>query len=45
VPARGLVRLLVRPATMTPFLLAQRLFLDTDRGDGDLVLARKPVPG
>jgi hypothetical protein len=45
VPARGLVRLLVRPATMTPFLLAQRLFLDTDRGDGYLVLARKPVPG
>ena len=42
VPARGLVKLLVRPATMTPFLLAQRLFLGTDRGDGYLLLARKP---
>jgi glycosyltransferase involved in cell wall biosynthesis len=43
IPARGLVRLLVRPATMAPFLLAQRLFLGTDRGDGYLVLARKPT--
>jgi len=42
VPARGLVRLLVRPATMAPFLLAQRRFLGTDRGDGYLVLAHKP---
>lgn len=42
VPARGLVGLLVRPATIAPFLLAQRLFLDSDRGDGYLVLARKP---
>jgi glycosyltransferase involved in cell wall biosynthesis len=42
IPARGLVKLLVRPATMAPFLLAQRLFLDTDRGDGYLLLARKP---
>jgi glycosyltransferase involved in cell wall biosynthesis len=43
VPARGLVRLLVRPATMAPFLLVQRLFLGSDRGDGYLVLARKPT--
>ena len=43
IPARGLVRLLVRPATMAPFLLAQRLFLGSDRGDGYLVLARKPT--
>jgi glycosyltransferase involved in cell wall biosynthesis len=43
IPARGLVRLLVRPATMLPFLLAQRLFLAGDRGDGYLVLARKPT--
>jgi glycosyltransferase involved in cell wall biosynthesis/protein-L-isoaspartate O-methyltransferase len=42
VPARGLVKLLVRPATMAPFLLAQRLFLGTDRGDGYLLRARKP---
>jgi glycosyltransferase involved in cell wall biosynthesis len=42
VPARGLVKLLVRPATMAPFLLTQRLFLGTDRGDGYLLLARKP---
>lgn len=42
VPARGLVRLLVRPATMAPFLLAQRLALRGDRGDGYIVLARKP---
>jgi glycosyltransferase involved in cell wall biosynthesis len=42
VPARGLVGLLVRPATMAPFLLAQRRFLHSDRGDGYLVLARKP---
>jgi len=42
VPARGLVKLLVRPATMAPFLIAQRLFLGTDRGDGYLLLARKP---
>jgi glycosyltransferase involved in cell wall biosynthesis len=42
VPARGLVKLLVRPATMAPFLLAQRLFLGSDRGDGYLLLARKP---
>jgi glycosyltransferase involved in cell wall biosynthesis len=43
IPARGLVRLLVRPITMLPFLLAQRLFLAGDRGDGYLVLARKPT--
>jgi SAM-dependent methyltransferase len=43
VPARGLIKLLVRPATMAPFLLAQRRFLDTDRGDGYLLLARKPA--
>jgi glycosyltransferase involved in cell wall biosynthesis/SAM-dependent methyltransferase len=42
VPARGLVKLLVRPATMAPFLLAQRLGLQGDRGDGYVVLARKP---
>src|SRR4029453_14501851 len=42
VPVRGLVRLLVRPVTMAPFLFAQRLFLGTDRGDGYLLLARKP---
>ena len=42
VPARGLVKLLVRPATMAPFLLAQRLTLHGDRGDGYIVLARKP---
>jgi glycosyltransferase involved in cell wall biosynthesis/SAM-dependent methyltransferase len=42
VPARGLVKLLVRPATMAPFLLAQRLALHGDRGDGYIVLARKP---
>jgi hypothetical protein len=42
-PARRLVRLLVRPATMAPFLLAQRWFLHTDRGDGYLLLARKPL--
>jgi glycosyltransferase involved in cell wall biosynthesis len=42
VPARGLVKLLVRPVTMTPFLAAQRRFLATDRGDGYLLLARKP---
>jgi glycosyltransferase involved in cell wall biosynthesis len=45
VPARGLVRLLVRPTTMAPFLLAQRLALHGDRGDGYLVLARKPAGG
>ncbi len=45
VPARGLVKLLVRPVTMAPFLLAQRLFLGTDRGDGYIVLARKPPAG
>ena len=43
IPARGLVGLLVRPITMAPFLLAQRLFLGSDRGDGYLVLARKPA--
>ena len=43
VPARGLVKLLVRPVTMAPFLLAQRRFLGTDRGDGYLLLARKPA--
>ena len=43
IPARGLVKLLVRPATMAPFLLAQRLFLGSDRGDGYLLLARKPL--
>jgi glycosyltransferase involved in cell wall biosynthesis len=43
VPARGLVKLLVRPVTMAPFLLAQRPFLGTDRGDGYLLLARKPA--
>jgi glycosyltransferase involved in cell wall biosynthesis len=42
VPARGLVKLLVRPMTMAPFLLAQRRFLGTDRGDGYLLLASKP---
>ena len=42
VPVRGLVKLLVRPMTMAPFLFAQRLFLGTDRGDGYLLLARKP---
>jgi glycosyltransferase involved in cell wall biosynthesis len=42
VPARGLIRLLVRPMTMAPFLFAQRRFLGTDRGDGYLLLARKP---
>ena len=31
--------------TMAPFLLAQRLFLGTDRGDGYLVLARRPPAG
>jgi len=41
VPARGLVKLLVRPLTMAPFLLAQRWFLGTDRGDGYLLLARR----
>jgi glycosyltransferase involved in cell wall biosynthesis/precorrin-6B methylase 2 len=43
VPARGLIRLLVRPMTMAPFLLAQRRFLDTDLGDGYLLLARRPT--
>jgi glycosyltransferase involved in cell wall biosynthesis len=43
VPARGLVRLLVRPATMAPFLVAQRPFFGGDRGDGYLLLARKPA--
>lgn len=43
VPARGAVRLLVRPATMAPFLALQRLFLDGDRGPGYIVLARKPT--
>jgi glycosyltransferase involved in cell wall biosynthesis/precorrin-6B methylase 2 len=43
VPARGLIRLLVRPTTMAPFLLAQRRFLGSDRGDGYLLLARKPA--
>jgi glycosyltransferase involved in cell wall biosynthesis/SAM-dependent methyltransferase len=42
VPARGLVKQLVRPSTMAPFLLAQRLALHGDRGDGYIVLARKP---
>jgi hypothetical protein len=42
VPARGLIKLLVRPATMAPFLFAQRRFLGTDRGDGYLLLARRP---
>jgi len=41
IPARGLVKLLVRPSTMAPFLLAQRWFLGADRGDGYLLLARK----
>jgi glycosyltransferase involved in cell wall biosynthesis len=45
VPARGLVKLLVRPVTMAPFLLAQRLFIRSDRGDGYLLLARKPPSG
>ena len=44
VPARRLVKLLVRPATMAPFLFVQRLFLGTDRGDGYLVLASRPPP-
>jgi hypothetical protein len=43
VPARGLIRLLVRPATMAPFLFVQRRFLGGDRGDGYLLLARKPA--
>jgi glycosyltransferase involved in cell wall biosynthesis/precorrin-6B methylase 2 len=43
VPARGLIKLLVRPATMAPFLLAQRRFLGGDRGDGYLLLARRPA--
>jgi hypothetical protein len=30
---------------MAPFLLAQRGFLRSDRGDGYLLLARKPGPG
>jgi len=42
-PARKLVKLLVRPATMAPFLTAQRWFLHADRGDGYLLLARKPT--
>lgn len=41
VPARGLVKLLVRPATMAPFLGLQRLFLNGDQGPGYIVLARK----
>jgi glycosyltransferase involved in cell wall biosynthesis len=45
VPARGLVKLLVRPATMAPFLFAQRRFFGGDRGDGYLLLARKPAAG
>jgi hypothetical protein len=45
VPARGLIRLLVRPATMAPFLFVQRRFLGGDRGDGYLLLARKPAAG
>jgi glycosyltransferase involved in cell wall biosynthesis len=45
VPARGLVRLLVRPATMAPFVFAQRRFFGGDRGDGYLLLARKPAAG
>jgi glycosyltransferase involved in cell wall biosynthesis len=45
VPARGLVKLLVRPATMAPFLVAQRRFFGGDRGDGYLLLARKPAAG
>jgi hypothetical protein len=28
---------------MAPFLLVQRLYLGSDRGDGYLVLARKPT--
>ena len=42
IPARRLVKLLVRPATMAPFLLLQRLFVGTDRGDGYILLAHKP---
>jgi glycosyltransferase involved in cell wall biosynthesis len=45
IPARGAVRLLVRPATMLPFLALQRLFLEGDRGPGFIVLARKPAGG
>jgi glycosyltransferase involved in cell wall biosynthesis/SAM-dependent methyltransferase len=41
IPARRLVKLLVRPLTMAPFLLLQRLFVGTDRGDGYILLARK----
>jgi glycosyltransferase involved in cell wall biosynthesis len=41
IPARRLVKLLVRPVTMAPFLLLQRLFVGTDRGDGYILLARK----
>ena len=41
IPARRLVKLLVRPVTMAPFLLLQRLFVGSDRGDGYILLARK----
>jgi hypothetical protein len=37
-----LVKLAVQPVTMAPFLLAQRLALHGDRGDGCIVLVRKP---
>jgi hypothetical protein len=40
-----MVKLLVRPATMQPFLALQRRFLDGDRGPGYIVLARKPAAG
>jgi SAM-dependent methyltransferase len=43
IPARSIVKLLVRPATMLPFIAMQRLFLNGDRGPGYIVLARKPI--
>jgi SAM-dependent methyltransferase len=43
IPARSIVKLLVRPATMLPFISMQRLFLNGDRGPGYIVLARKPI--
>jgi SAM-dependent methyltransferase len=37
----GWLKPLIRPSTMQPFLLAQRLFLDRDLGEGYVVLARR----
>jgi glycosyltransferase involved in cell wall biosynthesis/SAM-dependent methyltransferase len=42
IPARGLIKLLVRPVTMAPFITMQRLFLHSDLGPGYIILARKP---